>query len=93
VNISSDIAPTFGEVEMKLVMSTAGAAVVLALLATGLAEAEEKNCTTVVRECRLEVKGAMGHFHWVDRDPGGPYAKVSACVSRRGCVPRFPPID
>jgi hypothetical protein len=76
---------------MKLVMSTAVAAVVLTLLATGLARAEKKNCTNVVRECRLEVKGAMGHFHWVDRDPLGPYAKVSACIRTRGCVPQFPP--
>jgi hypothetical protein len=76
---------------MKLVMSTTVAAVVLTLLATGLAGAERKNCTNVVRECRLEVKGAMGHFHWVDRDPLGPYAKVSACIRARGCVPQFPP--
>jgi hypothetical protein len=76
---------------MKLVMSTAGAAVVLTLLAAGLAGAENKDCTSVVKECRLEVKGGMGHYHWVDRDPLGPYAKVSACISRRGCVPQYPP--
>ena len=75
---------------MKLVMSTTLAAGVLTLLATGLAGAEKKECTSVVRECRLEVKGAMGHFYWVDRDPFGPYAKVSACISRRGCAPQFP---
>jgi len=76
---------------MKLVMSTAFTAVVLGLLATGLAEAENKNCTNVVRECRLEVKGAMGHYYWVDRDSLGPYAKVSSCIRARGCVPQFPP--
>jgi hypothetical protein len=75
---------------MKLVMSTAVSAVVLSLLAT-LAGAENKNCTNVVRECRLEVKGGMGHYHWVDRDPLGPYAKVSSCIRARGCVPQFPP--
>ena len=76
---------------MKLVMSTTVAAVVLTLLAAGLAGAEKKNCTNVVGECRLEVKGGMGHYHWVDRDPLGPYVKVSACIRARGCVPQFPP--
>jgi hypothetical protein len=76
---------------MKLVVSTAVTAVVLSLLATGLAEAANKNCTNVVRECRLEVKGVMGHYYWVDRDPLGPYAKVSSCIRARGCVPQFPP--
>ena len=78
---------------MKLVISTAVAGVVLTILATGLAGAEKKECPNIVRECRLEVKGAMGHFHWVDRDPLGPYTKVSACIRARGCVPQFPPRD
>ena len=76
---------------MKLVMSTTLAAGVLTLLATGLAVAENKYCTNVVKECRLEVRGGAGHYHWVDREPGGTYAKVSACISRRAACPSFPP--
>ncbi len=76
---------------MKLVMSTAVTAVVLSLLSTGLAGAENKNCTNVVRGCRAEVNGGMGRFYWNDREPGGTYARVSACIRVRGCVPQFPP--
>jgi hypothetical protein len=76
---------------MKLVMSTAVTAVVLTLLATGLAEAENKNCTNVVKACRAEVRGGVSDsFHWNDRT-GGTYTKVSECIRARGCVPQFPP--
>ena len=92
VNTLSDIAPHFVEVEMKLLMNTTVAAVVLTLLATGLAEAENKNCTNVVKECRARVgpSGPGSCMYW-DHDPVGRYTRVSACISHRGCVPQFPP--
>jgi hypothetical protein len=74
---------------MKLVMSTAVATVGLTLLATGLAEAENKNCTSVVKECRA-FRGGADYCHWNDRT-GGRYTQVSECVRARGCVPQFPP--
>jgi hypothetical protein len=78
---------------MKLVMSTAVAAVVLTVLATGLAEAENKACTNVVKECRASVPYPFGSgsCSYRDRDPIGKYAKVSECIRARGCVPQFPP--
>jgi hypothetical protein len=96
MNTSSHIAPTFGEVEMKLVMSTAVAAVVLTFLATGLAEAEKNDCTKVRHVCIAEVHGGDSPFdHWVDRAAEGTYFKVSECMRARGCVPHYPsrPID
>jgi hypothetical protein len=76
---------------MKLVMSTAVAAVVLGLLATGLADAANKDCTNVRKECRASVPFGSGSCSVWDRDPVGRYAKVSECVRARGCVPQFPP--
>jgi hypothetical protein len=62
---------------MKLVMSTAVATVGLTLLATGLAEAENKNCTSVVKECRASVPypSGSGSCSYRDRDSIGKYAK------------------
>ena len=76
---------------MKLVMSTAVAAVVLGLLATGLADAVNKDCTNVRKECRASVPSGSGSCFVWDRDPLGRHAKVSECVRARGCVPQFPP--
>jgi len=75
---------------MKFVMSTTVAIGVLTLLATGLAEAENKDCTNVRTECRAEIRGGVDGRHWTDREPGGIYAKISACVRLRGCVPLYP---
>ena len=78
---------------MKLVMSATVAAGVLTLLATGLAEAEKRDCTNVVRECRASVPYPFGSgsCSYRDRDSLGKYYKVSECVRARGCVPQFPP--
>src|SRR5689334_7629710 len=92
MNTLSDIAPHLREVEMKLVMSTTVAAAVLTLLGTGSAAAANKNCTNVVRECRATVgfNGFGSCMYWA-HDPDGRYTRVSACISRKGCVPQFPP--
>jgi hypothetical protein len=76
---------------MKLVMSTTVAGVVLSLLAPGLAEAANRDCTSVVKECRASVPSGSGSCFVWDRDPLGRHAKVSECVRARGCVPQFPP--
>jgi hypothetical protein len=79
---------------MKLVMSTTLAAGVLTLLVTGLAEAENKNCTNVVKECRAAVPIPwFGTYacNAQSRDPLGRYYRVSECVRARGCVPQYPP--
>jgi hypothetical protein len=77
---------------MKLVMSTTLAAGVLTLLATGLAEAENKNCTSVVKECRAAVPLPVTYpCSAQSRDPLGRYYRVSECVRARGCVPQYPP--
>ena len=73
---------------MKFVMTTAVAASVLTLLATGLAEAEKKDCTNVRFECRVAVVGGRHGQYWRDRAPEGIYAKISACIRARGCVPQ-----
>jgi hypothetical protein len=77
---------------MKLVMSTAVAGVVLSLLAPGLAEAANRDCTSVVKACRVSggPSGSGSCSVW-DRDPLGRYVKVSECIRARGCVPQFPP--
>jgi hypothetical protein len=72
---------------MKPVMSTAMAAVVLTSLATGLAEAANRDCTSVVKECRLSVWGNCPYWD----THGGRYPVVSACIRAKGCVPQFPP--
>jgi hypothetical protein len=77
---------------MKLVMSTTVAGVVLSLLAPGLAEAANRDCTSVVKECRMSV-GPIGTgtcTYW-NQHPLGRYAMVSACIRARSCVPQFPP--
>jgi len=78
---------------MKLVMSTTVAGVVLSLLAPGLAEAANRDCTSVVKECRASVPypSGSGSCSYRDRDSIGKYAKVSECVRARGCVPQYPP--
>ena len=77
---------------MKLVMSTTLAAGVLTLLATGLAEAENKACTNVVRECRASFPRGSGMCAYWDRfTPIGRHAAVSECVRAKGCVPQYPP--
>jgi hypothetical protein len=76
---------------MKLVMSTTVAAVVLTLLATGLAEAENRDCTNVRKECRASLPFGSGSCSVWDREPLGRYTKVSECIRARGCVPQFPP--
>jgi hypothetical protein len=76
---------------MKFVMITAVAAGVLTLLATGLAEAENKACTNVVKECRASFPNGSGSCLVRDRDSLGRYAQVSACIRARGCVPQYPP--
>ena len=74
---------------MKLVMSTTVAVVVLALLATGLAEAQKNDCVKVRWGCRAEVMGGMNYMdYWVNRTPENTHAKVSECMRVRGCVPR-----
>jgi hypothetical protein len=75
---------------MKPVMSTTVAAV-LTLLATSLAQAANKNCTSVVRECRATVGSvAPGFCAFRDMDSVGRYTRVSACISSKGCVPQYP---
>jgi hypothetical protein len=76
---------------MKLVMSTTVAAVVLTLLATGLAEAENNDCTKVRLVCIAEVRGGDNHpDHVIDRHVEGVYFKVSECMRARGCAPHYP---
>ncbi len=77
---------------MKLVMSTTVGAVLVTLLATGPAAAEIKNCTNVVRECRMTtgLTGPITCPYW-NMDPVGRYTRVSACISQKGCVPQYPP--
>jgi hypothetical protein len=72
---------------MKLVMSTTVAAVVLTLLATGLAEADNKDCTNVRKECRASFPFGSGRCFYWDREPVSRYTKVSECIRARGCVP------
>jgi hypothetical protein len=78
---------------MKLVMSTTVAAVVLTLLATGLAEAQKNDCVKVRWGCRAEVWGGMNSTDYgqLNLIPEGTYAKISECIRARGCVPHFPP--
>jgi hypothetical protein len=85
---------------MKLVMSTAVAAGVLTLLATGLAEAQKRDYETVRYECRVEVHhwgGGNTRFHRNDRDNpderslARAFSEVRACIQARGYVPRLPP--
>jgi hypothetical protein len=88
---------------MKLAVSTAVTAVVLTLLATGLAEAQpmpraasnprhpERECGVKVRlECRAEVMGGMNYMdYWVNRTPEPWHTKAAECIRARGCVPRL----
>ena len=76
---------------MKLVMSTTVAAAVLTLLATGLAEAENKNCTNVRKVCKASIPTGTGSSAYWDRfDPPGKYARISECVRASGCAPLYP---
>jgi hypothetical protein len=81
---------------MKLVMSTAAAAVVLALLAAGLAEAQKKDYEAVRYECRSEVHHWGGMPRWYVRerynpDPIKAFNAVRECIKAAGYVPRLPP--
>ena len=82
---------------MKLVMRTTVAAGVLTLLATGLAEAQEKSYEAVRYECRSEVHhwGGMSRYEIRDNrynlDPIKAFNEVRACIQARGYVPRLPP--
>ena len=76
---------------MKLVMSTTLAAGVLTLLATGLAEAENKNCTNIRKECKASLPGGTGSCGYWDRfEPIGKHARISECVVARGCAALYP---
>jgi hypothetical protein len=81
---------------MKRVTSTAVAAVVLALPAVGLAEAQQKDYETVRYECRSEVHhwGGTGRIYAALRynpDPIKAFNEVRDCIQARGYVPRLPP--
>ena len=82
---------------MKLVMSTAVAAVVLTALATGLAQAQKKDYEAVRYECRSEVHHWGGMPRWYVRDdrynldPIKAFNAVRECIQARGYVPRLPP--
>jgi hypothetical protein len=81
---------------MKLMMSTAVAAVVLTVLATGLGQAQIKDYETVRYECRSEVHrwGGMPRSYVRDRynpDPINAFNAVRECIQARGYVPRLPP--
>jgi hypothetical protein len=71
---------------MKPVISAAVAAVVLTWL-TGLAEAENKDCTEINKACWMSLPWGPGSSIVWERDPLGRYAKVSQCIRARGCVP------
>ena len=89
---------------MKLVMNTTVAGFVLTLLATGLAQAQQKDYETVRYECRSVVHhwGGMSVtpsgpilFYARDRynpDPIKAFNAVRACIQARGYVPRLPPM-
>jgi hypothetical protein len=82
---------------MKLVMSTVVAGAVLTLLATGLAEAQNKGYDAVRFECRSAVHHWGGMYRWYIRenryniDPIKAFNEVRECIKAAGYVPRLPP--